>query len=104
VAASEAEYHHGEMNVDEQAATFRGFVRVMVWCCALLAVTLIFLTLHFTAAGMGWFPALGVAFVLGILIGLGLGLKAGWYVTMVGLSLFMGFIGVIAALVAALSG
>jgi hypothetical protein len=104
VAASEAEYHHGEMNVDEQAATFRGFVRVMVWCCALLAVTLVFLTLHFTTVGLGWFPALGAAFVLGILIGLVLGMKAAWYVSLVGLTAFMGFIGLVAGLVSALSG
>jgi hypothetical protein len=102
--ASEADYHRGEMNVEEQAATFRSFVRIMVWCCALLAVTLVFLTLHFTTVAMGWFPALGVAFVLGVLIGLGLGMKAAWYVGLTVLTVFMAFVGVIAALVGAIVG
>jgi hypothetical protein len=104
VAASDAEYHHGEMNIDEQAATFHLFIRMTVWGSALLAVTLIFLTLHFTTVGLGWFPALGVAFVIGVLIGVGLGMKAAWYATMVGLTILMGLIGLLAALVSAIAG
>lgn len=104
MASSDAEYHPGEMNVDEQAATFHLFIRMTVWGSALVAVTLIFLTLHFTAVGLGWFPSLAIAFVVGVLIGLGLGMKAAWYATLVGLTIFMGIIGVFAALVSALSG
>lgn len=101
---AEAEYHHGDMNVDEQAKTFSGFMRATVWGSGLLAMTLVFLTLHFTFVGLGWFTALAIAFVLGIVIGLGLGMKAAWYATVVGLTVFMGFIGVIAAIVSAILG
>jgi hypothetical protein len=104
VAASDAEFHHGEMNIDEQAATFHLFMRMTVWGSALLAVTLIFLTLHFTAVGLAWFVALPIAFVVGVLIGLGLGMKAAWYATLVGLGALMALIGGLVALVSAFAG
>lgn len=102
--AGSSEYHHGEMNVDEQARTFSGFMRTTVWGCALLAVVLTFLTLHYTAAGLGWFVALGISIVLGVLIGLLLGLKGAWYATLIGLTLLGGVIGVAGMLITALTG
>jgi hypothetical protein len=99
VAASE--YHHGDMDIGEQRRTFHGFVRMTVWSCGLLAVTLVFLTLHFTFVGLGWFPSLAVAFALGVVIGLGLGMKGTWYAVLVGLTVLMALVGGFAALIGA---
>lgn len=96
-----ADYTHGDMAIGEQKATFSTFMHLVVWSCALTAVSLIFLTLHF-AVGLGWFVSLGVAFVVGILIGLGLGLKSAWYGSLIGLTLLTGFIGIVALVVGAL--
>ncbi len=98
------EYHRGEMDIEEQRRTFHRFLRLTVWGCALLAVTLMFLTLHFTVVGLGWFPSLAVALALGVVIGLGLGMKGAWYAVLIGLTVFMGLVGLIAALVSALLG
>jgi hypothetical protein len=103
VAAQDAEYHHGEMQIAEQERTFRGFVRTTLWSCELLALTLVFLTLKYSV-GLDWFTSLGVSFVLGVLIGLGLGMKGAWYAALVGLGALMAIIGVIAAILTALLG
>lgn len=96
-----ADYTHGGMEIAEQKAMFSGFLRLVVWSCALVGVSLVFLTLHF-AVGVGWFTSLGVAFVLGILIGLGLGMKSAWYGSLVGLTVLTAFIGIVAFVVGAL--
>lgn len=99
-----AEYHHGDMEITEQQKTFSGFMRTTVWGSGLTAVVLVFLTLHYTAAGLDWFVALGVAIVLGILIGLALGMKGAWYGAIFGLAVIGGVIGVLAALVGLVTG
>jgi hypothetical protein len=91
------------MEIAEQQRTFAGFLRVTVWASGLLAAFLVFLTLAF-AVGAGWFPALAVAFVVGIVIGLGLGMKGAWYATVVGLTVLGGVIGALAAVVSAFTG
>jgi len=96
-----SDYTHGDMNVSEQSRTLTGFLRVTVWSSLVLMVIILFSTLHF-AVGMGWFTALGVSFVVGILCGLVLGMKGAWYATLVGIVVFGGFIGVVGALVASL--
>lgn len=102
--AGSTEYHHGEMNIDEQARTFSGFMRTTVWGCALLAVLLTFLTLHYTFVGLDWFVSLGISIVLGVVIGLLLGLKGAWYATLIGLAVLGGVIGVAGVLVGMLTG
>ena len=94
------DYHHGEMEIAEQRRTFSGFVRVTVWASGLLAVLLVFLTLAF-AVGVSWFASLAVALVLGVLIGLGLGMKGGWYAAVIGLAVLGGAIGVFGAIIGA---
>jgi hypothetical protein len=95
------EFHRGDMEVAEQEKTFHGFMRTTVWGSGLLALTLIFLTLHFTTVGMGWFPALAVTVVVGVLIGLGLRMKGAWYAALAVLAVFMFLIGVFTAIVSA---
>ena len=99
---AEADYTPGEMNIGEQRRTFDLFMRMTVWGSALTAVTLVFLTLHFSV-GSAWFVALGVAFVLGVVIGLVLKMKSAWYATLVGYGILGGFIGAIIAVVGALT-
>lgn len=97
-----SDYSHGDMNVTEQSRTLSGFLRVTVWSSLVLIVVLLFATLNF-AVGMGWFVSLGIAFAVGVLLGLALGMKGAWYATVVGIAVFGGFIGVMASLIAMLT-
>ena len=97
----DSHYTIGSMNIDEQKRTFHVFMRVTVWSSGLLAALLMFLTLHF-CAGVAWFPALGVAFVLGVATGLALKMKSAWYATVFGLTVLGGAIGVLKIIVQAL--
>jgi len=96
-----SDYSHGDMNVTEQSRTLSGFLRVTVWSSLVLIVVLLFSTLTF-AVGMGWFMSLGIAFAVGALLGLALGMKGAWYATLVAIVGFGGFIGVMKSLVAML--
>ena len=47
-----SEYHHGQMDITEQVATFRDAMTVTKWSCLIVAVGVLFFTLLFcTAAG-----------------------------------------------------
>ena len=100
---ADSNYTHGEMDIKEQARTFHGFMRMTVWGSAHLVILLTFLTLHFSV-GTGWFTALGLAFVLGVVIGLLLKMKSAWYAALVGVGILGGVIGLLATLVSALNG
>lgn len=97
-----SDYSHGDMNVTEQSRTLSGFLRVTVWSSLVLIVVLLFATLAF-AVSMGWFVSLGIAFAVGVLLGLALGMKGAWYATLVGLAVFGGFIGVMTSLTSMLT-
>jgi type IV secretory pathway VirB6-like protein len=60
---------HGHMDIQDQKATFHGFLMATVWTCGLIAQAVGLLTLAF-AIGAGWWPG----FIVFVLIGVGLGL------------------------------
>ena len=40
-----AEHKHGEMDIEAHQRTFNGFIKGIIWTCALTAIALIFLAL-----------------------------------------------------------
>jgi hypothetical protein len=62
-----SEYHHGEMDVHEQAATYERVMSMTKWGALVVAVALLFLTMWFcTSAGvLGAFVTAAVVALLG---------------------------------------
>jgi hypothetical protein len=82
MAAAESDYHRGDMDIAEQKRTFAGFMTVTVWGSGITAMVIFYLTLVF-AAGFHWLPSLIGVGALGVLFGLGLRLKGGWYAVVI---------------------
>ncbi len=91
------DYVPGEMNIDDQQATYTGFIAASVWGGTLVVLTVLLLTLVF-AAGQPFMGSLfGVAF-LGIVAGMMFRMGAAWYVTLGILTVISLIAGGIAAL------
>jgi len=82
-----SDYVRGEMDIDHQKSTFDGFIAVSVWGSLLTIVSVLYLTLAF-AAGMDWLAALIATGIVGGVLGMALGMKTSWYVTLAGLFVF----------------
>ncbi|OLF81240.1 hypothetical protein AWH62_00770 [Maricaulis sp. W15] len=82
-----SDYVRGEMNIADQKATFGGFIAVSVWGSLLTVVSVLYLTLAF-AVGMDWLVSLIAVGIVGGVLGLALGMKTSWYVTLGGLFVF----------------
>ena len=70
MAGQASEYHHGDMDIHAQQATFKSVMTGTKWACLTLAVGVLFFTLWFcTAAGFGaaFFSALVLA-VVGVVL------------------------------------
>lgn len=63
---SHAEYHHGDMDVHEQAATFDGVIGLFKWGSLALASALILLVFWFCTPA-GFLPGFVVALIVAIL-------------------------------------
>lgn len=67
--ADNHEYHRGEMDISEQAATYHLFMDLSKWGSLLIAASLVLLTIWF-CTDMGFFPgAIGFVVVM----------VAGWF-------------------------
>jgi hypothetical protein len=60
------DYHHGDMDIEEQVSTFHGFIGAAKWGSLVQAVVLVFLILLFCAHA-SFFQALGAAVVVAVL-------------------------------------
>lgn len=78
MAAEHSDYVHGTMGVDGHKKTFSGFMGLTVYGGAALALVVIFPTLVF-GVQMGWLPALVTTLIIGVILGVVLKLKGGWY-------------------------
>lgn len=96
----ETEYTHGTMDIQDQDATYKGFMAWAVWGSALVALTVFYLTLVF-AAGAPWLASLFGVAALGIVTGLALNLGGAFFATVVALSVIGLISGGIATVVAA---
>ena len=78
-------YQRGSMEIGEQSSTFGGFMGGMTYGGAAIVLILLYPALIF-AVKMAWAPSLLITLVLGIIIGIVLKLKGGWYAGVIGLS------------------
>lgn len=81
MAAEHSDYVHGTMGVDAHKKTFGGFMGTTVYGGTALALIVIFPTLIF-GVKMGWLPSLITTLVIGVILGVVLKLKGGWYAGM----------------------
>jgi len=99
MAAEHSDYVHGTMPVNDHRDTFGGFMSTTRYGGALIALVVVMPTLVFGTA-LTWLPALIITMVLGIVLGVALKLKGGWYAGIIGLGIFTA---VICALLSALT-
>ena len=88
-----SEYHHGEMDIHDQQATWDGFIKGGTWGSLIIGLMLGHAILA-VAIGLHWAVSLGLMAIVGFLAGLFLNLGGRWMATMViliGLGLFVQF-------------
>lgn len=77
-----SEYHHGDMDIHAQKATWDGFIKGGTWGSLILALILGHAILA-VAIGIHWAVSLGLMTVLGVASGLFLNLGGRWMATLV---------------------
>ena len=82
MAAEHTDYVHGTMGVDGHKKTFSGFMGYTVYGGAAIALIVIYPTLVF-GTPLSWFASLIVTLVLGVILGIAMKLKGGWYAGMI---------------------
>lgn len=92
--ASPSDHTHGKMPVDGHNKTYSGFMSASIWGGGIIILICLYATLTF-AAKFGWMPSLVGTFVVGILYGLALKMKTGWYALVVGLAVFGAIVSVL---------
>ncbi|MEE9272319.1 MAG: hypothetical protein V3U57_03505 [Robiginitomaculum sp.] len=85
MSSSHSNYVRGSMPIDGQNKTFMGFAKTSAFLTAFFIVTLLMPILVF-AVHLNWKPALLICFVIGLLVAKPFKLKAGWYMTLIGLA------------------
>jgi Na+/proline symporter len=68
MAGQATDYHHGEMDIHAQQATFKAVMNGTKWACLVVAVGVLFFTLLFCTTA-GFFTAFVTAVVVAILGG-----------------------------------
>lgn len=94
MAGGHSDYKHGSMQVDAQSGTFSGFMGGTLYGGSLIALFVIMPTLVF-AVGMHWLPALFATLIFGVILGVVLKFKGGWYVGLIGLAILTAFFSII---------
>lgn len=89
MATGHSDYHRGDMEIAEQENTYDGFMDWTVYGGSALIVILLFFILLF-AVKLAWFPSLIATFIVGVIIGMALKLKGGWYAFLAGTSFIGG--------------
>ena len=77
-----SDYHHGEMDIQDQEATWHGFITGGTWG-ALMIILAIGHAVLSIAIGMNWMISLGLMAVVGFAAGLFLNLGGRWMATLV---------------------
>ena len=88
MAGGHSDYTRGTMKIDEQSGTFSGFMGGTKYGGALIALFVIMPTLVF-AVNLHWFPSLIATLVLGVILGIVMKFKGGWYAGLIGLSILV---------------
>jgi len=76
------EYHHGEMDIQDQKATWNGFITGSVWG-GLITILIVGHATLALAIGMNWAISLGLMAITGFAAGMFLNLGGRWMATVV---------------------
>ena len=77
-----SEYHHGDMDIHAQQATWDGFIKGGIWGSLIIALMVGHAVLAI-AIGLHWAVSLGLMTLLGVGAGLFLNLGGRWMATVV---------------------
>lgn len=99
MATGPSDFKPGTMPVESQTSTFGGFMNLTVYGGSLIAVILLYPILVFCTS-LAWLPSLVITGVFGIILGVALKLKGGWFAAVIGLCVFLAIISVIIAAIA----
>jgi len=95
--AGAANFSRGDMDIHGQKSTFSHFLGVSLWGTLLIVMGVALATIAF-AMNMGWFPGLAAFFAIGAVGGLVLGMKSGWWMTLIGSTVLLGLGGLVSLL------
>lgn len=76
------EYHHGDMDISGQKATWDGFITGSVWG-GLIIIVMVGHAVLSIAIGMNWAISLGLMTIVGVAAGLLMNLGGRWMATVV---------------------
>lgn len=94
-------YEHGSQDISDKRATYAAITRLTLWSAVLIGLATFYLSMVF-AAGVNWFQALVIVYVISLAIGFGLRRGGSWYATMTGLAVGTAVIGWIVSLISAM--
>lgn len=94
---------HGKMDIQDQKATFHGFLMASVWASGLIAQSVALLTLAF-AIGAGWWPGYVVFAVIGVVVGLAFRLSGVYWAVQIALWVLLGIGGLVVPLLNSSAG
>jgi len=89
-------YTRGEMDISGHKKTFAGFMGTSVYGGAAIILSLLYPILVF-GVHLGWLTALIVTFVVGVILGVALKFKSGWYAGMIAAAIPVAIISMILA-------
>ena len=98
MAAGSSDYKQGSMPVEAQKGTFDGFMNLTTYGGGMIAVLLLYPILVFCTP-LAWLPSLFVIAVFGIVLGVALKLKGGWFASVIGLCIFLGIVSIATKLI-----
>lgn len=94
MAAGSSDFKQGSMPVEAQKGTFGGFMNLTVYGGGMIAVILLYPILVFCTS-LAWFPSLVVTAVFGIVFGVIMKLKGGWFASVIGLCVFLAIMSIL---------
>jgi len=97
------EYHHGEMPIPDQKATFHGFLVATIWGGALIAMWVALLTFAF-AMQLGWWAGMAGYVVIGALAGVIFKMPGVWWALLIATTIILGLGGIVVPLIAGMMG
>ncbi len=80
-----SDYNHGEMNIADQEATWRGFLNFSLWSGLITALILGHAILAI-AIGMHWLISLSLMVLAGLAVGALMRMGGAWFATVGGLA------------------
>ncbi|MGQ0533369.1 MAG: aa3-type cytochrome c oxidase subunit IV [Caulobacteraceae bacterium] len=84
----------GSTDIQNQKATFHGFLMATVWTCGLMAQVVGLLTLAF-AIGAGWWPGYFVFVMVGVVVGFAFRLSGVYWAVQVAFWILLGLGGLV---------